>query len=246
MTNRASPSSGHCSASSQFSRRLLEARGVVCRRLMMLVVASVGVAALAGCPGRVPITAQSGADYFRFDNGYAPLYERSSGQEEEHEYQVEGESPDGTLRFQRIANAGGFVEADRTMMFEVNEEELRIVSFLDCVNNCELLAAPQRLLPWPLDGGEVETFDVEVSVIENSAEVATQAETHRIAVGNEEEVTVPAGTFSGFDVLWTRTIDDGGARTARLFVVPEVGFVKVEGWNGATMELKTEPPALAE
>lgn len=191
-------------------------------------------------------SAQGAADYFRFADGYDPVYTRSTGQEEVHDYRAESDPPEGTLRFQRLASAGGFVESDRTMQFEVTEDELRIVSFLDCLNDCERLAAPQKIMPWPLDGSETITFDVDVTLVQNSEEVGTQAESHRIAIGNIEDISVPAGDFSGYDVLWTRTIDDGASQTARLFVVPDVGFVKIEGWDGATMELKTAPPALEE
>ena len=214
------------------------------------LIAATGVVtallALTGCPSRQPPSAQGTADYFRFSEDFDPVYTRSTGQEEEHDYRVQAEAPDGTLRFQRLASAGGFVEADRTMMFQVDDESVSIVEFLDCLNACERLAQPQQILPWPIEGGEVASFDTVVTLIENSQEVGTQSESHRIAVGNAEEFSVPAGDFTGFDVLWTRTIEGESARTARLVVVPDVGFIKIEGWNGATMELKTAPEPLSE
>lgn len=236
--------SGVYSSGANFVRST--SRDVERRGSVATVALLVACAALCGCPTRDVPSAQGGADYFRFSDGYDPVYARSTGQEEEHDYVTESDPPEGALRFQRLASAGGFVESDRTMQFEVTEEELRIVSFLDCLNDCERLASPQKILPWPLDGSETITFDVDVTVIQNSEEVRTQPESHRIAIGNIEDISVPAGDFSGYDVLWTRTIDGGASRTARLFVVPDVGFVKVEGWDGATMELKSAPPALEE
>ncbi len=214
----------------------------MCIRLFSLLLLPV---VLCACP-RPPPSAQDGADYFRIDSAFDPRYERSTGLEEEHDYTANADAPEGTLRFDRVARASGFIEDDRTMTFEFDGESLKIVSFLDCLNSCERLDTPEVLLPWPLEGREVQTFDTTVTVVENSVEVGTQEETHRVAVGNEEETSTPAGTFTGFDVLWTRTIDDAASRTARLFVVPDVGFVKIEGWDGATMELLEAPPPLAE
>lgn len=195
---------------------------------------------LAACPGPPDPTPADAAAYLGLAAGVTHTYQLAPGITEAHELSTSSMvSEEGGLVFDRIAKQNGFVTAetqDRTFALEVGVDYARVRRLYDCVVRCGELSAPIELFPIPLDTGEQAQSTVEVSVSENGGAPTVQSETHTVLVGDEVEVTVPAGTWSGFSVSWSRA-REAQSDTAILVVVPEVGIVRWDGFDGSRLEL---------
>ena len=56
--------------------------------------------------------------------------------------------------------------------------------------------------PIPVEGGESSQADVTVEISRNGESESTVDESHQVQVGNAETITVPAGEFEAFRVIW--------------------------------------------
>lgn len=207
------------------------------RRLPVSLVA-LGLAASAACapPPEEP-TAADVAAYFGLVDGTERSFKGASGLEETHTYTRNGGFGERQV-YDRVVRRGGFVEDDLTYQLEATVERgLEILRLYDCVTTCGELSAPIGLLPWPLSGGESQESDVEVEVTRNGEVQETRAEHHAVQVGAEEQVTVPAGTFPAFRVIWSSEANDEG-RSVQLVMAPDEGVIVSEGFDGAVFELQ--------
>ena len=144
---------------------------------------------------------------------------------------------DDALVFDLIGKEGGFVKDDRTFTLSVGLEDTKLVRFLDCVSRC---AAPSTDIPFlaiPLKAGASSEATVDVVVDDGVVVSEPVAETHTLVVGEEGEITVPAGTFTGLTVSWSR-VRDGVAQSSLLTIVPDFGIVAWRTFDGG--ELKRE------
>ncbi|MCC7072626.1 MAG: hypothetical protein IT383_14960 [Deltaproteobacteria bacterium] len=207
-------------------------------RLLLTVVGT--VAALAACPGPPAPTPADAAAYLGLGEGVTHVYQVGQGITETHELSTSSIiSEDGGLVFDLVATQNGFVTdatQDRTFAIEVGVDYARVRRVYDCIVRCGELSAPIALFAIPLDEGEQNQGAVDVSVSENGGAPVVASETHTVLVGGETEVTVPAGSYTGTTVSWTRA-SEGATDTAILVVVPEVGIVRWDGFDGSRLEL---------
>lgn len=144
---------------------------------------------------------------------------------------------DEALVFDVIAKESGFVEDDRTFTIAVGVEDTSIVRFFDCISRCGTPATDIAFVSVPLTSGDSVSTETDVALLENGVDGGAVTEKHTIVVGEEAEVTVPAGTFTGITVSWTRT-RDGDAQTSLLTIAPETGIVAWTTFDGAELERK--------
>lgn len=205
-------------------------------QLLTVVVA----AALVACPGPPDPTPADAAAYLGLAAGATRTYQVGQGITETHDVTTSSiMSEQGGLVFDLVAKQNGFVTdetQDRTFAVEVGVDYARVRRLFDCIVRCGDLSAPIALFPIPLDAGGQEQTAVDVSVSENNGAPVTSSETHTVLVAAEAEVSVPAGSFTGFSVSWTRA-RDAGSDTAILVVVPDVGIVRWDGFDGSRLEL---------
>ena len=207
---------------------------------IMASVVAAGTLLLACPPKADPRIA--GALSLGLYDGAEFTYIGPGGLEEVHAYTRNTDDEERYV-YERVARRSGFVVDDATFTLEVTDSTLDIIRYYDCLTLCGELSEPVTLFPWPLDPGDISESTVTVSLARNGEDEGTREERHRVTVGEEVEVELPAGTFTGHDVLWTRTIDEQ-TETASLFFIPDVGFGSVEAFDGATYELSdyTSPP----
>ncbi len=207
---------------------------------MVVRVWGLCVLALAvGCGPGLSVEEQA-ARYFALVDGVTFTYESASGLTEEHQYEAGSTGDDGALSFSRVARRGGFVQDDQTLTLRVVDADVYIAQFYDCLTRCGRPDNDVKLLTFPLEAGQVNETDVTVDVSTNGVDEGSRAERHRFAVGDERDISVPAGEFTGFDVLWSRTID-GDTDSASFVVVEDVGWVEVQSFDGAVFSLTTVP-----
>lgn len=144
---------------------------------------------------------------------------------------------DDALVFDLLAKESGFVKDDRTFSLAVDVDGAQLARFFDCVSRCGQPAADIPFLKIPLETGDSTDTTVDVVVSENGIETGTAAETHTVIVGDEAEITVPAGTFTGFTVSWTRVRADV-PQTSLLTIVPDTGIVAWTTFDGGELELR--------
>jgi hypothetical protein len=203
--------------------------------LLSLTLPSLCLLVACGPPREEP-TASDVAAYFGLVDGSERVYVGPSSQEETHSYALVPGVGEG-LVFDRTARRGGFVQDDLTQRFVVTlEGGLQMTRFLDCLTRCAEAATPLDVLPWPVEGGESVQSEAEVEVTENGETVETRTERHRFQVGSEEDVTVPAGSFPAFRVIWTRTIAEEST-SSQFVIAPDEGIIVSEGFDGSSFEL---------
>lgn len=204
----------------------------------LLVVAA--AATLTACPVPPDPTPADAAAYLGLADGVTHTYQVGQGITETHDITTSSIiSEQGGLVFDVVAKQNGFVTdetQDRTFAVEVGVDYARVRRLFDCIVRCGELSAPIALFPIPLDEGEQAQSTVDVSTSVNNGTPVVTSETHTVLVGAEAEVTVPAGSYTGTSVSWTRA-RDAGSDTAILVVVPEVGIVRWDGFDGSRLEL---------
>lgn len=180
--------------------------------------------------------------YFGLHDGDSRRYAAESGLEEVHELrQVPGGAAD-TLVYDRTVRRGGFVIDDLTLRLRVSTTAgLEIIRLYDCVSRCGELSAPIALLPWPVVEGRALESEVEVTMTGASDEGASHTERHVVQVGATSPLTVPAGTFDAYSVLWSQEANGGEGRSAAMAFAPEVGFLRSEAFDAIMFELVDAP-----
>lgn len=171
--------------------------------------------------------------YFALADDRTYTYEAEGGLSETHEYTLREEED---RIFDRVVRRSGFLDDDTTFSLQPTDRALLIVRLHDCVTLCGELSDPIEIAERPLENGASKSTDVTVSVTRNGEDDGTREERHTFAVGEETEVTVPAGTYTAHTILWSRTVD-GVASSASLTFAPEEGFVAVESFAGVRYEL---------
>lgn len=146
---------------------------------------------------------------------------------------------DGALVFDLVSKESGFVQDDRTFTMALDAESARIVRFADCIQTCGQPDADIAFAQIPLDTGASADTQVNVTVTRNGAEEAPVVESHTVLVGDEGEITVPAGTFTAFTVSWTRA-RNGDAQTSLLRIAPGTGIVSWQTFDGAELQRTSE------
>lgn len=193
---------------------------------------------LACSPAPEEPAAADVAAYFGLVDGAERVFRSENGLEETHSFTRNGGFGEREV-YERVVRRGGFVEDELTLRFEASVERgLEILRFHDCVTKCGELSEPIAFLPWPLRGGESLESDVEVTVSRNGEVQETRAEHHAVQVGNEMEHIVAAGTFSAFQVLWSKRVGDEEPRSVQIVVAPEEGLIVSEGFSGGSFELQ--------
>jgi hypothetical protein len=148
-------------------------------------------------------------------------------------------SVDSGIVLDMTARQNGFVTLERTFTWELLVEGARVVRLFDCLVACGALDRPIELFDVPLSSGASKETDVVLTITENGAETAVRNERHTLIVGAEAEVAVPAGTFVGTSVSWTREdLDTGVADTSLLTIVEGTGVVSWDGFDGAALQLQ--------
>jgi len=194
-----------------------------------------GAAGLLGCgPTEEPPTSADVAAYFGLVDGVEHTFVDANAFEETHEFRKVSGVGEREV-YERIVRRGGFVQDDLTLQLEASlERGLEVVRFHDCVTLCGELSTPIAWMSWPLEGGESLQTDVTVEVSRNGTVEETRQESHQLQIGNEEDVTVPAGTFPAFRVIWTVTGD--ASRSLQMVIAPDEGLVVSEGFDGSRFE----------
>ncbi len=204
------------------------------RRVVTSLCAMGALSLAIGCaPPPVEPTAADVAAYFGLSDGAERVFKSSGGLEETHSYTRNGGFGEREV-YDRVVRRGGFVEDELTFQLEASlERGLEIVRLYDCVTSCGELSEPIALLPWPMEGGESLESDTSVEISRNGELQETRAEHHAVQVGSEADVTVPAGTFPAFTILWSRSVGDGAATSVQLVMAPDEGQLVSEGFDGA-------------
>jgi hypothetical protein len=171
--------------------------------------------------------------YFALVDGRTLTFEATGGLAETHEYTLRD---DEERIFDRVVRRSGFIDDDTTLSFQPTDRALQIVRMHDCLTLCGELSEPIEIAERPLDPGASKTTDVTVEVTRNGVSEGTRTESHVFQVGEEEEITVPHGTFTAHTIVWSRTVDDV-ASSASLVFAPEEGFIVVESFAGVRYEL---------
>lgn len=190
------------------------------------------LALVVGC-GPGPTQEELTIAYFALADGRVDTFEATGGLTEEHTWSEEDAE---AHIYERIVRRSGFIDDDTTFQVQATDRSMDIVRFHDCITLCGDFTEPIVMLERPLESGASKETTVTVEVTRNGEPDGTREETHRFQVGTEAEVTVPYGTFDGFPVIWSRTID-GTSTSANLVFVPEEGFVVVETFAGVRYEL---------
>lgn len=199
------------------------------------LLAVVPLALVACQPPDVPTPADSAA-YLGLSAGTVVAFD-ATGTDAELEVKQSSVLRDNALVFDLISKQQGFIQDDRTFTIAVGVEETSIVRFADCIQRCGTPDADIPFVTVPFDPGDNAETDVSVTVVANGAEESVTAEKHTILVGDEIDTTVPAGEFTGFNISWTRD-RDGDAQTSLLVIVPEVGIVSWQTFDGASLKRK--------
>lgn len=221
--------------------------------LVPMAGAIVSVAMLSGCPSDTQPLAYQGAEYFRLFDGATFKYEEAdTGLEAEDDYVDKTDEPEDDAEeitehlFERTARRSGFIDDDYTLSLAIDDKRLLSITRLgDCLTRCGELSESIPMLEWPLEEGNDEESEITVAVTVNGNDEGEHTESHRFVVGAELEKELPIGSEKGFEVLWTRTRpDETGAdasATVAMFVVPELGFGRMEGFDGLVWELSDAP-----
>lgn len=209
-------------------------------RLGSLVALGAAAVVLTGCPENRPLE-ELCAEYFGIADGRTFEYQGPS-LSETHTYTRRPGVEDRYI-FDRKVTRGGFVEDDTTLSLEATAEGLKIIRFHDCITKCGEPSESLEMFSFPVNPGDTTDTEVTVDVTENGEAAGTRTEKHRFAVAESSEVTVPAGTFNAYTVIWTRTVD-GESATAGLTFAENYGFVSVEPFDGGAYALTTLPEGL--
>lgn len=197
-----------------------------------VALALLAVSSLMAC-GTGPTYIEQTELYFALADDRTYHYEATGGLTETHDYTLREEED---RIFDRIVRRSGFLDDDTTFSLQPTDRALLIVRLHDCVTLCGELSDPIEIAERPLENGASKSTDVTVTVTRNGESDGTREERHTFAVGEETEVTVPAGTYTAHTILWSRTVD-GVASSASLTFAPEEGFVAVESFAGVRYEL---------
>lgn len=207
------------------------------RHVKQLLILLFGLSLVACGPAREEPTVQDALAYFGIRDGAEFVYRGVGGLEEVHTFERNLGFGDREA-YDRIVRRGGFAEDDSIFTVEATLEGLSLVRFSACLTSCGEPQEPIDFLPWPLQGGESLQTDVVVSYRTGEEEPVDRAESHRIQVERSTELlSLPAGEFDAFPVLWSRTIDSTTS-AAKFWFAPEVGIVVSEGFDGARFELQ--------
>lgn len=224
------------------SRRPRPTSGRLPGGLAALALAALAPAA-SGCGPSLAVSEQA-ANYFNLHDGASFTYEAETGLSETHEYSRAADpDPDDREIFERVARRGGFLEDDGTFTLAVTDDrQVLITRYYDCVTRCGDLSEPVVMFDtWPLEGGQVAETDTLVTLTRNGDPDGTRLESHRFQVGAPSALDIAAGAFEeAFTVVWTRTIE-GDSDSSTFTVAPEAGFVVIEPFGGARMELVELP-----
>lgn len=165
--------------------------------------------------------------YLGVGEGARFVYQSVNGDEQVHEYQRNTNFGERAA-FDRIVRRGGFVQDAEVVTLEATLEGFQLVRFRECFAGCETPAEPIPMWSWPIEPGESSASRVALQISTSEGE-SVRDENHRFQVAREsEEVIVPAGTFTGYRVVWTRSFD-ATVMTREWVFVPEVGVVWLQG-----------------
>ncbi|MDP2345219.1 MAG: hypothetical protein Q8O67_30020 [Deltaproteobacteria bacterium] len=216
------------------------------RSIPLAFAVVVVVVVVAGCPAPAGgPTAEEGAAHTGLVAGTTLTYDIGNGLTETHEMKSSGVLFAGGIAVDVLAKQAGFAEDARTLTFGIDIEHVSIVRLLDCIARCGSLDAPIPFLTWPLEEGQSNEGEANVSVSELDGSTTLQLQRHTTIVSAPVEVVVAAGTFEAFPIAWSRTITDvAGAETvdsALLHLAPDVGVVKHQAFDGTVLDLTATP-----
>lgn len=205
---------------------------------MRRTVSFLSVIACVGCVEKDVPTGSDGAAYFGFVADSTRSY-ADGALVETHSFAASSvSSADGVTVDLVARDNGGFVVQARSMTLEFTGETSFLRRFNDCVTPCAEPAEPIPFLDWPVAAGDQKETVATVTLSENGDETGTEEQKHTIIVGDEADVTVPAGTFTAFTVSWTITRDaDVEANTFAL--APDDGIVRWQTADGKLLELQS-------
>jgi hypothetical protein len=220
-------------------KRLFRFRVVVVPVLLVLAVAA------CAAPPDAP-TAEAGAAELGLVPGTTLNYDAGPGLTEAHALRDSGFLFSGGLAVDVLATQNGFARDERTLTFGIDVAQVSLVRFFDCLRRCGQPDRPIAFLNWPLADGEVVEGSATVTETTDGVSVL-HIETHRTTVGAAVAVTVGAGTFEAFPIVWQRIIErpDGSenSESAALWIAPGTGIVKHETFDGTTLALTAVPGA---
>jgi hypothetical protein len=196
----------------------------------------VAAALLAACPAPHVPGPEDAAAYLGIAAG-STLAFQSGAVEATIEMRASSVLRDEALVFDLLSKESGFVNDDRTFSIAVSAADARLVRFFDCISKCGQPNTDIPFLAVPLVAGDSFETQVDVKNIVNGQDAGTSVETHTIIVGDEAEVTVPAGAFTGFTLSWSRVRDDV-VQTSLMTIVPDTGIVSWSTFDGAELERK--------
>ena len=177
---------------------------------------------LAGCPGPRQPTAADAAAYLGLAAGTTFSYAAGANLTETHDVKTSSILAGDDVVFDVLAKQNGFEVDERTLSIDVGVKDVKLARFFDCITNCGQPSAPVDFLTVPLKSGQQHQTEVDVVQTHNGNPLPSTHETHTLVVGDESDVTVPAGTFTGFTVAWTRD-QDGDVKTSVFVLVPRPG-----------------------
>ena len=209
------------------------------------VVVVLGGLSFVACPAPNVPSPEDGAFALGLESDRTKTYASSNGATETHEYSASDLLFGGGIAVDVQARENGFAKNDRTLTFGIDVAQASLLRFNDCLQDCATADAPIPFINWPLTSGSRVEGEATVSGTEGGVDFV-RTERHTTTVGTPAELTVPFGTFDeAFPVTWSRTrIDpatgDSDTEQALLHWVADVGIVKYETFDGATLELSED------
>ncbi len=212
-------------------------------RAICTLLSGLTLLALAACgPGEPELSAEDVAAHMGLVDGRTLHYEVTLGSasSEDHSYQ-RSLSYAGRVVFSRNETNNNFQRVDSDGIGAVTDLEatldgLQMLARGDCLPRCGDYDPPVQMLPYPLaTGSRIETSST--LTIREGDTSSTVEERHVFTVGSLGTVSTPAGQQEAYEIGWQRFVDGGDLQAATLYLVPELGLVGIDRFDGTSLRL---------
>jgi hypothetical protein len=122
---------------------------------------------------------------------------------------------------------------------EVTAQGLQLLARGDCVPRCGEYDPPVLLAEHPLTTGARHETTSTFTVSENGT-TSTREERHVFIVGSQGSLDTPAGAQQAYEIGWQRFVDGGALESASLYLVPDLGLVGIDRFDGASLRLRQQ------
>jgi hypothetical protein len=160
---------------------------------------------------------------------------------EDHSYRASSSYLE-RLVFTRTEQNLGFVRMDddgtpAVLDLEATAEGIQLLARGDCLPRCGDYDPPVPLASHPLTtGARLETTSTFTA--NEDGETTTREERHVFIVGSQGNLDTPAGAQQAYEIGWQRFVDGGALEAATLYLVPGLGLVGIDRFDGASLRLR--------